>query len=226
MLVHRGMLPSQLHAAFETLGRRLEQGRERLIMTGMLQRGDDASPFSLTWELPGRVRLVEQRGIGPQRVLVSDGQSVKSNDRFDESDRRMLEFLVFDSAEHLFLAQASGKSATRILGSRFRQDGDLANTPYDLVETTEEIGSHGSTRQQTRTYYFNSDTHLLERVSYRDATTGSEMVVNLSDWRAVAGAQVAHRKELLQDNVPVLTLVLGSVATGPRVADGAFALPR
>jgi hypothetical protein len=230
-LVAQGMLSSQLHGPLQVLGNRLQRpGLERLTMMGLLVHAGDAqaSPFALIWELPGRVRLTEQRG-GDTHVLVFDGQNIKSSDsQIDLRDHRTLELLVFDAVEHFFIAQANGAAATRFLGDRFRAEGNIDNTPYDLVEVTEQIGFAGDARAQTRIYYINSDTRLVERLDYQDQRSGSESFVDVrfSDWRALGREQVAHRIEQFENNKPMLTLVIASVSVGPRRDDGAFELSR
>ena len=222
-LISRGLIASQLHAAFDALGDRLQRpGKERIAATGMLLHVDDAqpTPFLLVWELPGRLRLEQQVGSAT-RVLIFDGQSVTSSDsKLSEGDQETLELMIYDSVEHFFVGQATGVGATRFLGRRFRRDGDTSNTPYDLVEITEAIGLAGKAGEQTRTYYFNSDTHLLERVSHPDHSSGSEIPVDvlLSDWRVVGGQQISHRIERRENNKVTLTVALSSVAVLARGA--------
>jgi hypothetical protein len=228
--IHPGMLSSRLRAPLHTLGSRLHKpGNERLMITGsLLQSGDaQASPFALIWEMPGRIRLTKTRG-GNQRVLVFDGQDLKANSQIDKSDRDIMELLVFDSVEHFFIAQSNGSAALRFLGGNFREEGDPAATPYYLFQASEEVGFPGHTRQQTRTYYFNSSTHLLERVRYHDDSNGpvKKVEVRFSDWLNQGDQQVARRIERLENGAPVLTLVLQGVAVGPRGDQGVFAPPQ
>ncbi|HEU4388193.1 MAG TPA: hypothetical protein VFV34_10370 [Blastocatellia bacterium] len=230
-LVFQGMLASRLHTSFMAVGNRLNRpGLERQTLVGtILVKGDSqASPFSLIWELPGRARFTEQRGT-TTRVLVFDGQNVKTSDnQFDSRSRTILELLVFDSIEHFFIAQASGAAATRFQGSRFRAEDKLENTPYDVVEVAEDIGFQANARRSTRTYYFNSDAHLLDRISYQDQLNGSstDVDVKFSDWRALGGERIAHRIERLENGTAGLTLSISSVVVGPRRDDGAFDLTR
>jgi hypothetical protein len=226
-LIRRGMIASPLRAALGVLGDRLQRpGKERLMVNGLLRRTGDPqpTPFTLTWEFPGRLRL-EQAGHGGPRVLIFDGQSLASSDgQVSPHDREAFEMLIYDSVEHFFIGQATGVGGTRFLGGRFRQDGDSASPAYDLVEVTEAVGLGGEAGEQTRTFYFNSDTQLLERVTRADFRDGAETVVEtrVSDWRVVAGQQIAHRLERLENHQSTLTITFNNVAVGPRLADGLF----
>jgi hypothetical protein len=133
--IRASSLSAGLRPLLATLGDRLNKpGKERVTYTGTLQRAgeDRASNFTLIWELPGRLRLED---FGRQQVTTFDGVSVtRSEAGTNAFDDELLETLVFDSAEHLFVSQMHG-AATRSLGSRFRLTED-SRTEYSVPSTT------------------------------------------------------------------------------------------
>ena len=226
--VRRGQLAPRLAQNLSALGNRLEKpGKERLTLSGTLRTASaETRDFAATLELPDRLRLVV---VGPQRRTITfDGQQGNATPTAltaDELD--LIETLAYDSAEHFFAAQVQG-NATRFLGARFRtDDGSPAdyNGPYfDIYKIADQIKASGEERA-AKLYYFNSDTLLLERVTYVANRGGSEMSVEtkLSDWRTVDGQQVARRIERLENGQSMFALTIRSVGLGQRAEDGIFA---
>jgi hypothetical protein len=139
----------------------------------------------------------------------------------------LIETLTYDSAEHFFAAQMQG-NAMRFLGSRFRTDDGSSpdyNGPYfDIYKIADQIKPSAQERP-AKLYYFNSDTFLLERVTYVINRDGSQVNVetSLSDWRAIEGQQVARRIERFENGKSVFVLTIRSAALGQRAEDGLFA---
>jgi hypothetical protein len=221
--VNRRLLSSRLALHLSALGDRLEKpGQERLTVTGVLHLSVDSQPrpISATLEFPDRVRIVIQNG--PQsRVITSDGRQQTAADELD-----LIETLAYDSAEHFFSAQMQG-NATRFLGTRFRTDDGSSpdyNGPYfDIYKIADQIKTSGQERP-AKLYYFNSDTLLLERVTYVVNRDGAEVSVEtkLSDWRSEGGQKVARRIERLENGKSVFVFDIRSAQFGRRVDDGMF----
>ena len=116
----------------------------------------------------------------------------------------------------------------RFLGSRFRTDDGSTpdyNSPYfDIYKIADQIKASGEERA-AKLYHFNSDTFLLERVTYVINRGGSEISVEtrLSDWRVVDGQQVARRIERFENGKSVFVLTVRSAGLGRRADDGTFA---
>jgi len=210
------------------LGNRLEKpGQERLSLVGTWRVVGAVQPrdFAATLEFPDRLRL---NVGGPQnRVITFDGQQTKASQIPAADELDLIETLAYDSAEHFFAAQMQG-NATRFLGSRFRTDDgstpDYDGPYFDIYK----IADHIKTSEQERAaklYYFNSETLLLERVTYDVNRGGSEINVEtkLSDWRVVDGQQVARRIERLENGKSVFVLTIRSAGLGRRADDGIFA---
>lgn len=93
---------------------------------------------------------------------------------------------------------------------------------------TEPIISRREAREQTRQYFFNSDTQLLEGVKYRVLVNGLETRVELrlENWQQVNGQRFPGQLVRLENDAPVLTLSLNlaSITVSPGAEDGIFTL--
>lgn len=223
--VRASSLSGGLRSLLAILGDRLTKaGKERVTYAGTLQRAgeDRASNFTLIWELPGRLRFED---FGRQQITTFDGQTIfRSEAAATAFDDELLETLIFDSAEHLFVSQVRG-AATRSLGKRFRLTEDsrseYSGPFYDIFEVTETSPIRQESRQR-RQYFFNSDTQMLELVKYRVPRNNAETAVEVSleNWRGTDGQLFPGRIVRLEAQVPVLTLTISSSTVGPWVDDG------
>lgn len=231
--VRRGRLRPQLQAALGALGDRLEKpGKERLTLTGTIIKSgrQQAIPVLLVWEFPGRLRLEEQVD-GQRNVTVYNGNSARRNgNALSRREEDLIETLTYDSVEHFLISQLDG-AAIRFLGSRFRlDDGTATNYEgpfYDLYETSELIKVGREIRRQTKVYYFNSNTNLLERVKYQVRRDGLATLVEvrLNNWREVQGQKLPGEIVRLENDTPVLRFTITSTGIGSRAADGIFGNP-
>lgn len=219
--VNRGVLSPRLAVQLSALGDRLEKpGKERLMVTGILHLSADSQPcpISATLEFPDRLRMVIQSG--PQSRVITSERAAP-----DELD--LIETLAYDSAEHFFSAQMQG-NATRFLGTRFRTDDgsspDYDGPYFDIYKIADQIKASTQERP-AKLYYFNSDTLLLERVTYVINRDGAAVSVEtkLNDWRREDGQKVARRIERLENGKTVFVFEIRSAQFGRRVDDGMFA---
>lgn len=221
--VNRGLVSARLASNLNALGNRLEKpGKERLTLMGTLRTGGKTRDFAATLEFPDKLRLVVN---GPQnRVLAFGGEQTTVSAAAEELD--LIETLAYDSAEHFFAAQMQGK-AMRFLGARFRTDDGLApdyDGPYfDIYKIADHIKASAQDRP-AKLYHFNSDTSLLERVTYLVNRGGAEISVEtkLSDWRGAEGQQVARRIERFENGKSVFVFSVRAVQFGIRAEDGLF----
>ena len=226
--VRRVQISPRLAMNLNALGNRLEKpGQERVSLVGTWRVAGTAQPreFAATLEFPDKLRLTVG---GPQnRVITFDGQQTKALQEPAADELDLIETLAYDSAEHFFAAQMQG-NAMRFLGSRFRTDDgstpDYDGPYFDIYK----IADHIKTSEQERAaklYYFNSETLLLERVTYDVNRGGSEINVEtkLSDWRVIDGQQVARRIERLENGKSVFVLTIRSAGLGRHADDGIFA---
>jgi hypothetical protein len=230
--VRRVRLWPELQRLFAPLGNRLATpGLERMTLIGTLTRPAAAKinlPARLILEFPYNLRLEEQDG-NKLHILVFNGQALaRPGDAVKPSDQADVESLVFDSAERFFLGQMQGQ-ATRFLGSRFRlDDGTAEHYPgpyYDVYEVSDQIELGNSPpRQQTKLYYFNSDTLRLEKVRYRTNRSGPiiNAEVQFSDWQNIGGQLLPGRITRAENGVTLLDFKAASFALSPRTGDGVF----
>jgi hypothetical protein len=226
--VRRAQLSPRLALNLNALGNRLETpGRERVALVGTWRVAGTPQPreFAATLEFPDKVRLTVA-GL-QNRVITFDGQQTKATQTPAADELDLIETLAYDSAEHFFAAQMQG-NAMRFLGARFRTDDgstpDYDGPYYDLYKIADQIKASGEERL-AKLYYFNSDTLLLERVTYVINRGGSEINVEtkLSDWRVIDGQQVAQRIERFENGKSEFVLTIRSAGLGRRADDGLFA---
>ena len=220
-----GALWPQLRWYLKALGDRLEHsGKERLLLAGTLDRADRGrAAVALVLEFPDRLQLTTDSG-----TLVYDGQSSGDIETvLNNADHGLIESLINDSAEHFFKAQVQG-APTRHLGNRFRaDDGSTENYTgryYDVFSMQDRIVMGSSSRSQTKLYYFNSVTRLLERVTYQIPRNGETVKVEtqFGDWRKTQDQQVAHQIVRFENGQPVISLTITSATVAARVKDGLF----
>jgi len=226
--VHSGALWPQLRWNLKALGDRLEKpGKERLVVTGTLDQDAQSRTYTAIMEFPDRLNLTIQNGLETRTVTFDGNRANALGAPLSAAERDLIETLVYDTPEHFFGGQARG-TATRFLGDHFRlDDGAQANYTgpfYDVYQTTEQIRHTVPPRQQTKLYCFNSDTHLLERISYELERNGfrTAVEIRISGWQKMQGQQVPTRIVRLENNRPALTLTITSVALNTKVDDGAF----
>lgn len=228
--VRRRALWPQLRKNLEVLGDRLEKpGKERMILAGTVRRAGDPAEmaFELVREFPDRLRLIERRGLS-QRTTAFNGRSGASRS-FDSSESDAIETLLFDSVEYFFVTRMEG-TATSFLGSRFRLDDgtspNYAGPFYDIFVVSQQIKVGRTARQRSASYYFNSQSLLLERVRYQQERNGSlvDVEVIMSEWREVAGQRFPMRVERFENGNSILRFSFAAAAIGPRVSDNIFSL--
>ena len=78
--------------------------------------------------------------------------------------------------------------------------------------------------ERIKLYYFNSETLLLERVTYEIDRGGSTIKVEerLGDWTKEEGQQVARRIERFENGESVFVFTVRTARLSPRADDGAF----
>jgi hypothetical protein len=225
-LLRRNALMSHLHGPLQAMGNRLEvKGRERAMITGTLRSegSSQEQAFTLIAELPNRLRLTLSSASG-NRVLIVDGQEIRSSSSLNERDYDLLETLLYDTAEHLLLEQVNGSVAMRFLGGRFHDEGNPTGTAYHIFEASEEIALGDSSRQQTKYFSFNSDNWLLERVTYPRTINNVEIKVEvrLSDWEKVDGQTIARTIERFDNKASRFRLTINAISFAPAANDGIF----
>ena len=214
-------------------------GKERLDLVGVLTRaGQSPVGVRILWEFPGKVRLEKRLGSGEETdpakkdVLVYDGAGNlrKRGGTAALTDQDLIEMLVHDSVEGFFIGQIEG-FATRFLGSRYHrldEEGNPAGPDYDIFEVINEVRVPGRPLRQRKLYYFDSDTALLGRVSYRlspERVRGPvEVSVEVVSWGEVFGQLIPTLTVRYEDGAEVVRLEIREAGVGPGSKDGSFTL--
>jgi hypothetical protein len=229
--LRRGQLSPRLRWNLNALGDRLEKpGKERVTLTGTLTRQGDSQPVPITavLQFPDRLLLTMQLGV-QTRVVTFDGNAVHSSGGPPDSrELNMIESVVYDTAEHFFAEQTHGTGmTTRFLGDHFRVDDgtelSYVGPYYDVYQTTERIKNSVLARDQTKLYWFNSNTQLLERVTYLLEQSSTSVEIRISGWQEILNQQIPSRIVRLEKNQPVLTLAFSSINVGSKLSDSTFA---
>jgi hypothetical protein len=229
--VRASALSPKLVWHLKAMGDRLEKpGKERLTLTGTLVRANDSKTEAVVavLEFPDRLRLTVQKGAENRVITLDDDEAKAAESALDTAEQELIETLVYGSAEHFFNTQTQGL-ATRFLGSRFRLDdgssADYSGPYYDVYKVADRVKTSADEREQLKLYYFNSETLLLERVSYEITRNGSTVKVEerLGDWTREQGQQVARRIERFENGESVFVLTVRTAGLSARSDDGVFA---
>lgn len=227
--VRRARLWPQLRAALTTLGDRLERpGRERLLLSGTLTRGTESrrAPLQIIREFPARLRLTEQSGA-QLRALTFNRGALEAGEESAAFAHALIESLVLDTAEQFFSESTQG-AALRFLGSRVRPDdgsaSDYTGPSYDVYEVTGAVRIGDQEHRQTKLFYFNSNTLLLELVRYEANRNGSRVTVEtrFSEWQQTDSQQVARLIKRTENGQPVFTVTVTAASFAARAEDGIF----
>jgi hypothetical protein len=232
-LQRKGIWP-QLRPLLDAHGDRWEKpGQERLILTGTMESPARAGkiPVQLILEFPDKARL-EKQIDGKQQVTIFDGKSkFKLGEALSPEEADELESLVLDSADH-FLAGHMQGFAFRHLGTRFRlDDGSVADYKgpyYDIYQMTDQLPQENEGfLPQNKRFYVNSDTQLLERVSYQLTRNGRpvEALVQYAGWQKERGQQIQNSITRTENGKPAFELTVNAIRLSPRADDGIFTKP-
>jgi len=214
--VRAGAVWPQLRRNLDVLGDRLKKpGKEQLFLAGVLTRSgeDHVAPINLTLE-PGQRLSLSIAGGPPQLVSVHSTRAPSSS--LSERDRDLVEALLFDSAESFFLGQAAG-AQTRFLGSQFQLDEpEYSNRRFDLYAVTSTNEADSQRVDGSKTYYFDSDSGLLEMVRYQIQRAGIpvSIQITLRNWETESGETVARRIDRRENGAPVWSLTVNSAMVG------------
>lgn len=230
----KGIWP-QLRSALDVYGDRLEKpGKERLTAIGMLSNvnttDNEKIPVRLVFEFPDKLRLEKQKGNKIETTIFDGKKKVKIGDVLKPQEEEELETLVFDSLDHFMAAHLLG-SPLRFLGDRFRlDDGTAVNYTgpyYDIYQIAEQQFDANNNKKQTvqqKLYFFNSNTHKLERITYQVAGKKEtvEAVVQLGGWQNLGGQVLPTSLTRLENGKPAITLTISALALSPRLNDVTF----
>jgi hypothetical protein len=213
------------------LGNRLlKPGNERVTLAGTLA-GATTLPINVTYEISGKLRVdLGGRSIGFDGNATWSGTGpLAAVGSLAANDFELIETLLNDSAEHLFVGQAH-HLPTRFYGPAFRfDDGKAKNYTgpyYDVFEVVDNVP--GSKQTQVRIYCINARTYVLERVHQDTVRAGKKVRIEtvLSGWQSFDTQQFPTSITRTQDGQQTLSLKVASATTGPALNDGLLNAPK
>ena len=158
------------------------------VLTGEVTTGETRIPLRLVRKQDERGESVEISANG--RALVwSASDGARGETRITESDRSLVERLVFDSTDAFVLAQLRGASY-QVIGKNVRADlggADNYEGPLWTVVRVSYAGADSDAKAESlaRVYYINSRTGLLDKVI--SEVGGEEVEATLDGWSTQNG---------------------------------------
>ncbi len=208
------------------LGARLNTaGSERVVHSGTLTDRNGKRNFTVTTELPGKIRVDDPGQQG--KALAFDGNNVASSKGVvSADDNDLLELLAHDTQEGFLAAVANG-GGLRQIGGNFRTDDgktlDYKGPWLEIYQINFPSASRSDKAVRAKFYMFDSSTHLLQRVSY-DSGGGSSARVEVvfGPWLAVQGNQIPGKITRLENGVKKLEVEFSTATFAKGVSDNAF----
>jgi len=177
---------------------------------------------TITWEVPGRLRL----DITGKAALVFDDVTGPNSGKgaFSADDVSLMESLVDDSAETFLYGTTQGVQAS-LLGGNFRTD-DGKNKKYtgpwySLYETYQKSESRPGNPYLRKRFYFDSQTRYLWRVAYPGAS-GATVTTDFTQWKVVNGQAYPGRITRTDGTSNVFQIDITTATFGASAADSLF----
>ena len=216
-------IPLALKAKAEAMGKRFAvRGNERTVMTGTMTRAG-AGPVAavVTYEIPRQIRYQE-----PHRAVTHDGERPAGpgagQGALAEADENVLESLLEDAMDGLLYTLPKAQLFRPLVYRARLDDGKASNYagPYvDVYEIALPILTKNSTPRRKH-FYFDSKTHLLDRVVY--FTNSVRVETRFQNWRLVDGSQIPGSVSRVEGGVTKFTFTPAQVSIGPAQNDRAF----
>lgn len=220
-------VPSPVRQIVTALGERVQRaGKERVILTGTLNRRGTVSSVRITRELPGYLRIDETGG--KNKPLVFDLTDLKSDLAIDDDDEDLAEMVDGDTAE-TFLSQLAPGSTVRKLGDRFNVKGESGFGSYvDIYEVASPVSLKRDKQSVIKHFMFDSNTGLLRRIAYRARVQGRQVLVQtvLADYSQVDGQALPGRITRIVDGATALSFTRGSAVVAAAMADNTFTVTK
>ena len=200
------MQPEALRIA-RALGKRLkERGVTESRSIGTLTIGRETQQVQITRRKTdaGESLEVALEGVGSGRSTFRwDWEGgVKTSDKrgVTDTERRIIEWLVYDSPDYFALAQLRGASyytvARHVRPAEAGDDDAYAGATWDIVSVREPAlsGKDASQQPRVRLFYINTATNLIDQVVMPEGEAGKAAAVT---------AEVAQWEEQRGERMPV-----------------------
>lgn len=218
--IQASRLPVSMQDRFQRLGTRMGKvDSARVVYFGALRDSRGSRPVEISIQTPGHVRITE--GGGTARVTSFNGARVYSSaGGVSPEQEKLLETILADAPEGIFLQIASGEAFRRIGGGQKIIGAGAATAPAETVDLyqlfpqgalTKAIPSAG-----TRFFAFGSSSLLLHYVSYR-TRDGVAVSSQFEDWKAAGSEWYPGRIRRLENGTEAFSLDIQTIQVGPRL---------
>ena len=211
-------VPAALKGYAVGAGRRLQApGKERLSAAGTLvtitNGVSTTATVTVVWQIPLKLSITPSGASSMTFTPAAVSQSAQNS-------ATAFETLVNDSVEGL-IGWAQNGGAARVLATSSRPQGGASTDPaYDVVQLLfPDALNQGKT--QARTYWFNSQTKLLSKITYQ-TPLGTAVEVKPGNWQTVQGENVPFLIERRENGVLALRLTLSTATVSAAAQDGIF----
>lgn len=221
----RSRIPAALEPYVIAVGRRIwRPGGERVFLDGQFADTSGVSAARVTLQLPGLVRLDGVRDDGS--AILFDGEDARAGGFvLDEADQRVLDAFAVDSIEAA-AGRVSHGAAFDLLGRglSFELDGPRADAgAWDVAEITGPLVTQPGHPVETRRYYFNTHTRLLESV--RHLAGGVWVETRFSGWAELDGSLYPGRIERYRNGVLQFSFTTQAAGSAPADETSIFRVP-
>jgi hypothetical protein len=214
---------SQVRRIVIALGGRVQApGKERVVMTGSLNRKGSVSSVQIVRQLPGLLRVDESGGRN--RSVVFDQTTLNGSSAIDDDDEDLAETLESDTAE-TFLAKFGPGASVRYLGDRFKVKGEAGfGSELDIYEVVATVNLKRNKQRVTKRYMFDSNSGLLRRVVYAARRSGKVVLVQtmLSNYSSTTGYPLPGRITRTVEGTEIFSITLSSATVSAAPQDFAF----
>jgi hypothetical protein len=204
-----------LRPYLNALGARVKgKGREKTVFDGEYFESGKSCVTRVVLQLPRMARLEGFKGANS--VLAFDGKSKKS--ATDRRDDALLDTFLIDTAEGMF-ASVQELSSFRPLGLAFKPDPrkfpNYSGPEYDIYDVnTARLGNSGL---QSRRYYFDSKTQLLQKTAYTDTSVSPPVKIETRflTWGNKDGSAYPACFERYENGKRVFSFIATSIESAP-----------
>ena len=215
-----GILAKQQNA----LGNRVSAaGKEQTIYIGEVFHADgQRAPAQVVHQQPALVRL---EGFSPGRALTFDGE--RTAGIITKTDEAAVEVFTADLPEGLFASLQNG-AALRHLGNAFGPDPrgmpNYSELRYDIFSTSGRRLTGGNSGLQSKLYYFDSETGLLQVTRYADESVPprTQRETRFGSWRVIDGSAFPGRVEHHQDGRLLFSFTANLITSNRATEAGRF----
>jgi hypothetical protein len=193
-----------------------KKGKEKRIYTGEYFEAGKSSNVRAVVQLPRMARL---EGFKDKNsVILFDGKN--KNNAKDRIDNALLDTFLIDTAEGM-LASVEETNLARLLGLDFKPDPrtnpKYSGPFYDIYEVMAALVFINDLPFQSRRYYFDSGTQLLDRTVYydRSVSTPVKIETRFSVWGKIDGSAYPARFERFENDKLIFSFIATGIESGP-----------